>query len=119
MTDADSVGVGIVHVHTVGVPVSDQGRALDFYANVLGLTPRLDVPMGEGRRWIEVAPPEATTSIALVAAHEGVPSGVETGVRLAVGDADAAHAGLVAHDADVDEVLRWPRVPPMFSCRDP
>src|SRR6059058_5624328 len=110
MKDAETAGVGVVHVHTVGVPVHDQDRALDFYANVLGLTPRLDVPMGEGRRWIEVAPPEATTSIALVAAHEGVPAGVETGIRLAVGHADVAHAGLVDHGVDVDEVLRWPGV---------
>jgi catechol 2,3-dioxygenase-like lactoylglutathione lyase family enzyme len=75
--------------------------------------------MGEGRRWIEVAPPGAATTLALVAEHDGVPSGVETGVRLAVDDAEAAHAELVRSGVDAGEILRWPGVPPMFALRDP
>jgi catechol 2,3-dioxygenase-like lactoylglutathione lyase family enzyme len=70
----------ITGVHTVGVPVTDQDRAIDFYVGTLGFDKRLDADMGGGRRWIEVAPGGSATTIALVAAHEGVPAGVETGI---------------------------------------
>jgi lactoylglutathione lyase len=106
-------------VHTVGVPVTDQDRALDFYIGTLGLEKRLDADMGGGRRWIEVAPSGAATSVALVHAHEGLPAGVETGIRFLTPDAEAVHAGLRASGVDADEILRWEGVPPMFAFRDP
>ena len=110
---------GISGVRTVGVPVTDQDRALGFYVGTLGFEMRLDAAFGGGQRWIEVAPPGATMTIALVPAHEGVPAGVETGTRFATADADAAHSALRTAGADVDpEVLRWPGVPPMFAFRD-
>lgn len=108
----------ITDVRTIGVPVRDQGQALDFYTRRLGFEKRLDVPYGEGKRWIEVAPPRARTSIALVPAHDGVPAGVETGIRFSTTDADADHATLVARGVDAGEVLRWPGLPPMFALRD-
>jgi hypothetical protein len=47
----------ITKASTVGIYVSDQDRALDFYVNVLGLEKRIDEPMSpDARRWIEVAP---------------------------------------------------------------
>ncbi len=108
----------ISRVRTVGVPVTDQDRALEFYLGKLGLEKRLDAPMGAGKRWIEVAPPGGTTTVALVPAHEGVPAGVETGIRFVTADADAEYARLRASGVDADEVLRWPGVPPMFAFRD-
>jgi lactoylglutathione lyase len=108
----------ITGVRTIGVPVTDQAQALAFYTGTLGFVTRLDVPMGDGGRWIEVAPDGAPTSIALVRAKDGLPAGVETGVRLTTADADALHADLRAAGTDVDDVLRWPGVPAMFTFRD-
>ena len=108
----------ITGVRTVGIPVTDQDRALDFYVGTLGLEKRLDADMGGGKRWIEVAPAGAATSIALVRAHEGLPAGVETGIRFVTPDAATVHAELRASGVDVDEVLRWEGVPPMFAFRD-
>jgi len=105
-------------IHTVGVPVTDQDKALEFYAGTLGLTTRIDVPMGTGSRWIEVVADDAPTSVALIQAKESAPAGVETGVRFVTTDADAFHAHLQAAGVDVGEVLRWPGVPPMFAFRD-
>jgi catechol 2,3-dioxygenase-like lactoylglutathione lyase family enzyme len=110
--------IRITDVHTVGVPVTDQDRALEFYVGRLGFETRLDVPMGDGGRWIEVAPPGASTTIALVAAREGIPAGVETGIRFVTADADADHANFRASGVEADEVLRWPGVPAMFAFRD-
>jgi predicted enzyme related to lactoylglutathione lyase len=109
----------IADVRTVAVPVSDQERALEFYRGVLGFETRMDSPF-PGGRWIEVAAPGATTTIALAAAQEGTATGVDSGIRFSTADATADHASLTAAGVDVDtEVLRFPGVPPMFSFRDP
>ena len=118
MTDA-SMTTRISDVRTVAVPVSDQERALAFYGGVLGFEIRMDSPF-PGGRWIEVAAPGATTTIALAAAQDGTATGVDTGIRFTTADATADHAALTGAGVDVDtEVLRFPGVPPMFSFRDP
>jgi catechol 2,3-dioxygenase-like lactoylglutathione lyase family enzyme len=109
---------GIRDLRTVGIPVVDQEQALAFYLETLGFEKRLDVPMGGGARWIEVAPPDAATTIALIRSHDGLPAGVETGIRLTTPDADAIHANFLARGVDADDVLRWPGTPPMFAFRD-
>ena len=108
----------ITSMRTVGIPVRDQERALNFYTEVLGLAKSLDVDLGGGARWIEVAPAAGGTTIALVAAKPGAPAQVETGIRLCAPDADAMHAHLLGHGVSADEILRWQGVPPMFAFRD-
>jgi lactoylglutathione lyase len=110
----------ITAIRTVGIPVRDQDRALDFYVGTLGLEKRMDAPVPElGGRWIVVAPPDPGATIALIPEREDVPAGVETGIRLGTEDAEADHASLRAAGADVGELLRWEGVPPMFTLRDP
>jgi lactoylglutathione lyase len=112
-------GMKITRVRTIGVPVTDQDRALDFYLGTLGFAKRIDVTVGADLRWIEVAPPGSDgASIALLRATEEAPASVETGIRLMTEDADASHAAMRSRGVDVDEVLRWPDVPPMFAFRD-
>ena len=108
----------ITGIRTIGIPVVDQDRALAFYVETLGFEKRLDVPIGTGKRWIEVAPTGAPVTIALVLAGESLPVRVETGVRLTTEDADGEHAALRARGVDADDVLRWPGVPAMFAFRD-
>jgi len=113
------VPIRISDVRTIAVPVRDQQRALEFYGGVLGFETRMDSPF-PGGRWIEVAAPGATTTIALPPAPEGTATGVDTGIRFSTADATADHTALAAAGVDVDtEVLRFPGVPPMFSFRDP
>jgi catechol 2,3-dioxygenase-like lactoylglutathione lyase family enzyme len=109
------VVMNITEVVTVGVPVTDQDRAVQFYTRTLGFEVVREFPMGDGKRWIEVGPPGATTTIALISA------GTPVGPRLTAPDAAAIHAELRARGADVDpEILRLGLgVPPMFSLRDP
>jgi catechol 2,3-dioxygenase-like lactoylglutathione lyase family enzyme len=104
-------------VGTIGVPVTDQDRALAFYRDALGFVVGIDAPFGEGQRWLEVAPPGATTSVALVR-DDGVPSGIDTGIRFTTSDAAADHAALRERGVDVDpDVIPYPV--PMFTLRDP
>ncbi|HKS48863.1 MAG TPA: VOC family protein [Amycolatopsis sp.] len=110
----------ITGVPVVGVPVTDQNRALEFYTGTLGMEKRVDVPLAQlGGRWLVVAPPGSPTGLALVPAHEGVPAGVETGIRLATPDAAALHAQLRERGVTVGDLLRWEGVPPMFAFQDP
>ena len=108
----------VTRMLTVGVPVRDQDRALEFYTTVLGFVTRMDVPIGAGARWIELTPSSGGTTIALTLASPGTPAGVETGIRLCAADADQFRQHLLDQGASADEVLRWPGVPPMFKFRD-
>lgn len=110
----------ITGIPAVGIPVTDQERALRFYTETLGMAKRLDVPLEQfGGRWITVAPTGSDTAIALIPAHDGLPAGIETGIRLGTRDAAALHTTLQGDGVDVGELLRWEGVPPMFAFRDP
>jgi catechol 2,3-dioxygenase-like lactoylglutathione lyase family enzyme len=102
-------------VRTVAIPVANQERALAFYVEKLGFEKRLDAEFGEGQRWIEVAAPGASTTIAL--ARQGEGAGTDTGIRLTSADVAGDHAQLKARGVDVDaEIISSPV--PMFSFRD-
>jgi predicted enzyme related to lactoylglutathione lyase len=109
-------------VANVIIPVSDQDRALEFYTEALGLEKRADVPFGDGNRWIEVAPSDADTPIAICPpGPSGTAGGKDTGISLQTDDIDAYHAQLKDRGVDVDaEVSRFGDVvPPLFWFRDP
>jgi catechol 2,3-dioxygenase-like lactoylglutathione lyase family enzyme len=106
----------ITDVHTIGIPVGDQDRALAFFVGTLGFEKRLDAPIDGSRRWVTVAAPGADTSVALIAAAK---TGEDTGIRFAVPDAAAEHAGMRQEGVEVGELLSWPGVPPMYEFKDP
>lgn len=109
----------IADIRTIGVNVASQDKALAFYVDVLGFEKRLDAPISPTQRWIEVAPPGATTSIALQAAEGPAGVGVDTGIRLTVPDAASEHSAMRTRGIHVGELLRWDGVPPMFAFDDP
>ena len=43
-----------MRVTGVSVPVLDQAKALEFYTEILGFEKKLDIPLGEGNRWLTV-----------------------------------------------------------------
>ena len=108
----------LTDVRCVAVPVRDQDAALAFYVDRLGFEKRLDAPISDTMRWIEVAPPGAATSIALVSGDDSPAPGVDTGVRFAVGDVEAEHRAMRVHGVAVGELLVWEDVPPMFTFDD-
>ncbi|MFI5692770.1 VOC family protein [Kribbella sp. NPDC051586] len=109
----------ISEIRTVGVPVTDQDRAVAFYTETLGFEVLMDAPLPQfGGRWLVVAPAGSAATIALVPASDGNPAGVDTGIRMGSPDAKAAHQHFVDAGVDTDELLEWPGIPPMFSLRD-
>lgn len=106
-------------IANVMVPVSDLDAAIAHYTGALGLELRVDIPFGDGERWVEVGAPGARTAIALCPVREGWEAGRTTGITLATHDIDALHAGLVAAGVDTDPVARHgDPVPPMVFFRD-
>jgi len=110
-------------VATVIIPVADQDRAVAFYVEKLGFDKRVDVPFGNGYRWIEVGLGSESTTIALAPPPpEGHEAGNrETGISLQTDDIDGYYAALKAAGVDVDEQVQrmGDPVPPMFWFRDP
>ena len=103
---------------TVAVAVTDQERALSFYVDTLGFEKRMDAEIGDGSRWIEVAPAGAGASIALSPASATSPAGVDSGIRLTTADVDCEHERMRRRGVSTDVVLRWPDLPAMFTFRD-
>jgi catechol 2,3-dioxygenase-like lactoylglutathione lyase family enzyme len=49
----------------VSIPTRDQDRALTFWTDKIDFRIVTDQPMGEGKRWIELAIPGAETGVVL------------------------------------------------------
>jgi len=117
-----SINPRVNKIATVIVAVSDQDQAIAFYVDKLGFQKRVDVPFGNGYRWVEVGLGDEVTTIALAPPPPGRTTGnVETGISLQTDDIDAYHAQLKDSGVDVDpEVSHMgDPVPPMFWLRDP
>ena len=110
-------------VGTVYLPVSDQSRALDFYRDVLGFEVRTDNEIGEGFRWIEVAPAGAYTVIALVPpmSDEDPQPGARAPFGFDTPNLEAAIAELSSRGVEFEDVMggEGSPMPPMAYFSDP
>ena len=106
----------ITDVVAVGIPVSDQDKAVEFFVGTLGFEKRLDAQIGQRLRWVTVAAPGASTTVALIANPH---TGADTGIRFMVPDAQTEHSAMRQRGIEVGDLLRWPGVPPMFEFKDP
>jgi catechol 2,3-dioxygenase-like lactoylglutathione lyase family enzyme len=101
------------------IPVADQDAAIAFYTEKLGFTVAMDVPYGEGDRWVEVTPPGGGSGIALSSAMGEFQPGRETGIALTSNDARATHAELTAQGVEVEEPMGGDgTVPVLFMFKD-
>ena len=108
----------ITTIRTIAIPATDQDKTVGFFVDKLGFELVFDAELQPGFRWIEVAPPGSEVSVAIVAASNELPSGIDTGIRFVLTNAEADHAALTERGVDVGDLLRWPGVPAMFSFRD-
>ena len=93
-------------VGAVFVPVTDQDRSVEFYVGKLGFEKVADFTYGGHHRWVEVAPPGASNTIALVPPSEGRSAGGDvTRCAFACGDIEAEHRALGERGVDVDEQI--------------
>ncbi len=90
----------IKHISVISIPVSDPERAKVFYADTLGFAVLADSEFAPGRRWVQLAPEGAQTSITLTTWLDDLPPGSVRGnilevVDLAVARAEFEARGLV------------------------
>lgn len=105
-------------IHAVAVPVHDQERAKALFEG-FGFTTTFDEELQPGFRWIELGLDGQQTVVALVPADpDGLPAGIDTGIRLVTADAAAAHEAIGATGCAPGELLNWEGVPPMFAFTD-
>jgi catechol 2,3-dioxygenase-like lactoylglutathione lyase family enzyme len=104
----------------VDVPVRDRDEAIAFYTETLGFSLVVDVPFGDGKRWVEVAPPGGGATVALTEPAEAFAPGRVTGIVLRSADPRADHATLEAAKVDVTELIGGDgTIPLLFFLRDP
>jgi catechol 2,3-dioxygenase-like lactoylglutathione lyase family enzyme len=84
-------------VKFVGIAVSDQDRALEFWTRKMGCQVATDQPMGDGgQRWIELRIPGAQTGLALFTPPgEEHRIGTFHGISFTCDDVEKTHAALV------------------------
>src|SRR5260221_11650952 len=95
----------ITDISTVGIPVSNQDKAVEFFTGMLGFEKRLDARPNESFRWGTVAAPGASTSVALIANRD---TGADTGIRFIGPGAEAEHRAMRARGVEAGDGLRWP-----------
>jgi catechol 2,3-dioxygenase-like lactoylglutathione lyase family enzyme len=110
----------LMHVVRVDIPVRDRDEAVSFYINTLGFSLVVDTPFGDGKRWVEVAPPRGGATIALTEPAGDFEPGRLTGIVLRSADPRADHATLEAAQVDVSELIGGDgTIPLLFFLRDP
>lgn len=77
-------------IEVVSIPVSDQDRAKQFYAEKLGFTVDIDAPFEEVMRWVQLTPPGGGASITLTTWNNMAPGSVKE-LYLACENIDAVY----------------------------
>jgi catechol 2,3-dioxygenase-like lactoylglutathione lyase family enzyme len=91
-------------LEVVIVPVSDVGRAKDFYKR-LGFREDIDYDSGKGFRVVQLTPPGSPCSIIFGKGVTSAQPGSIDRLVLAVSDIDAARKELLSHGVEVGEVF--------------
>jgi catechol 2,3-dioxygenase-like lactoylglutathione lyase family enzyme len=103
----------MAHLAVTALVVRDYDEAVDFYLNSLGLELREDTPLGDGKRWVVVAPAGAESGLLLAKAdgpEQDARVGDQTGGRvgwiLRTDDFAGDHARMTAAGVRFEETPR-------------
>jgi catechol 2,3-dioxygenase-like lactoylglutathione lyase family enzyme len=102
------------HLGLVTLVVRDYDEAIDFYVRAVGFELREDTGLGDGKRWVVVAPPGSRETGVLLAradgpaqeARVGDQTGGRVGLFLNTDDFDRDHARMLAAGVAFDEPPR-------------
>jgi lactoylglutathione lyase len=110
----------IQKIGRVMIPSADQDTAISWYRDKLGFAVTVDIPFGQGDRWVELALPGDSTAIALAPPMGPFQPGHTTGIGFETKDARTLHEDLKGKGVDVDEELMGGdgTVPLLFGFRD-
>ena len=63
-----------MYISVVVLPVKDLDRSIEFYTKKLGWEKTMDAPMGDGTRWVTVAPHGAQAALSLTTSRPDQPN---------------------------------------------
>jgi len=99
--------MNITQIDLIGIPVSDQQAALDFYTKILGFEERVNMAHleDESTRWIELVPPGAATAVVLASWEK---PGTRGTFQLVTTDIEADYAELKTKGLDMPPLEHQP-----------
>jgi catechol 2,3-dioxygenase-like lactoylglutathione lyase family enzyme len=97
--------MGISRVDTVSIPVSNQGQSLLFYRDALGFELVRDHHANNKKRWIQLAPKGAETTISLVVPFAGMKAGSVQGLVVKTDDITSTYNELVDRGVSLSEIV--------------
>ncbi|THH38918.1 VOC family protein [Aliishimia ponticola] len=114
-------------LHAVTLVVDDYDRAIAFYVDAVGFTLLQDIDLGDGKRWVRVAPPGGADGSLLLAeaandaqrAAIGNQTGGRVGFFLSTDDFDRDHARMLAAGVTFEEAPRSEPYGKVAVWRDP
>ena len=114
-------------LHAVALVVPDYDATLAFYVGKLGFTLKADIPQPEGKRWVEILPPGATSGALILAravteaqrAAIGNQTGGRVGFFLQTDDFERDHAAMLAAGVTFEEHPRHEPYGTVAVWRDP
>jgi catechol 2,3-dioxygenase-like lactoylglutathione lyase family enzyme len=83
------------HLANIALVVADYDEAIAWYTQVLGFTLLQDIDMGDGKRWVRVAPPGSNGGTALLLAQANTEA-----QRTRIGDPVGGRVGFFLHTDD-------------------
>ena len=114
-------------LHAVTVVVPDYDSAIAFYVGSVGFDMVQDIDLGDGKRWVRVAPPGATDASLLIAraadaaqeASVGNQTGGRVGFFLSTDDFTRDYGRMRAHGVTFEEEPRHEAYGTVAVWRDP
>ncbi|MBO6866874.1 MAG: VOC family protein [Thalassococcus sp.] len=114
-------------LHAVALVVPDYDQAIAFYIDCVGFRLLDDIDLGNGKRWVRVAPPGDDSSSLLIAkaveeqqsAAIGNQTGGRVGFFLATDDFARDHASMLAAGVEFEETPRHEPYGTVAVWRDP
>ncbi|MEQ8368258.1 MAG: VOC family protein [Roseicyclus sp.] len=113
-------------IATIALVVPDYAAGLDFYVTRLGWTCLSDIDLGDGKRWVTVAPPGADCALLLARAVTddqraaiGNQTGGRVGFFLETDDFEDSHARMLAAGVEFLEQPRHESYGSVAVWRDP
>lgn len=97
--------MSICRVDTVSIPVSDQKQALLFYRDALGFELVRDHQGNRFKRWIQLVPKGAETTISLVKPFAGMKAGSVQGLIVQTDDIQSTHDELSERGVPLSEIV--------------
>lgn len=100
--------MGISHLDTVSIPVSDQRKALHFYQHCLGFELVRDHSGSLNQRWVQLVPKGAETTISLVKPFGKMEAGSVQGLVVKTEDLSQTYEELSNRGVELSAITELP-----------